>query len=140
MEKMNIDDMFRGPKRKRSIRRHRTYDVKITLNKSGSGRQVVRFGFINGAAQELGKKPFVEASDIEITKERIYFRTHDEKTSLNVHTLSSNGKTRQDSCYFTMTPTEKGEKMYRMNWINKTFMLYYDPEYELHYIDYREET
>ena len=140
MEKMNIDEMFSGPERRQPIRGHRTYDVKITLNKSGSGRQVVRFGFINGAAQELGKKPFVEVSDIEITKERIYFRTHDEKTSLNVHTLSSNGKTRQDSCYFTMTPTEKGEKMYRMNWINKTFMLYYDPEYELHYIDYREET
>ena len=139
MGKMNIDEMFSGPERRQPIRGHRTYDVKITLNKCGSGRQVVRFGFINGAAQELGKKPFIEASNIEYTKERIYFRTHDEKTSLNVHTLSSNGKTRQDSCYFTMTPTEKGEKMYRMNWINKTFMLYYDPEYELHYIDYREE-
>lgn len=140
MGKMDVNKMFEGPERRQAIRGHRTYDVKITLNKCGSGRQVVRFGFINGAAQELGKKPFVEASNIEYTKERIYFRTHDEKTSLNVHTLSSNGKTRQDSCYFTMTPTEKSEKMYRMNWIGKTFMLYYDPEYELHYIDYREET
>ena len=139
MCKKNADDLFIHPDRPVAPRSRRTYDVKITLNKSGSGRQVVRFGFINGAAQELGKKPFVEVSDIEITKERIYFRTHDEKTNIYIHTLSSNGKTRQDSCYFTMTPTEKGEKMYRMNWINKTFMLYYDPEYELHYIDYREE-
>ena len=140
MGKMNVDDLFDGQDRGPRGKAHRTYDVRITLNKSGSGRQVVRFGFINNGAQEFGKKPFIEASNIERTKDRIYFRTHDEKTSLNIHTLSSNGKTRQDSCYFTMTPTEKGEKMYRMNWIGKTFMLYYDPEYELHYIDYREET
>ena len=140
MGKYDLDKMFAVREKVQVKKARKTYDVRVSLNKSGHDKPVVRFGFINGAAQEFGKKPFIEASDIEYTKDRVYFRTHDEKTNNNIHTLSSNSKTRQDSCYFALTPTEKGEKMYRMNWIGKTFMLYYDPEYELHYIDYREET
>jgi hypothetical protein len=114
----------------------RSYDVRISLNKSGDNRpQVVRFGFINRAAQILGISQFIEASDIEYTKERVYFRTHDEKHHKDIHTLSTNSKTRQDSCYFAISPSAKAEKIYRMNWVGKTYPLLYDEENELYYIE-----
>lgn len=138
MAKLDLDKAFHVPEQK-TVTGHRTYDVRITLNKAGSGRQVIRFGFINNAASVFGKHTFIEASDIEYTKDRIYFRSHDEKINTNVHTLSSNGKTHEDSCYFSFTPSDKAEKMYRMNWIGKLFPLFYDNENELHYIDMREE-
>lgn len=138
MAKLDLEKCFRVPEKKKTAG-HRTYDVRITLNKSGKDRQVIRFGFINNAASELGKHAFIEASDIEYTKDRIYFRTHDEKINSNVHMLSSNGKSRMDSCYFSFTPSDKAEKMYRMNWIGKLFPLLYDSENDLHYIDMREE-
>jgi hypothetical protein len=138
MAKLDLNEAFRAPEKK-VVTGHRTYDVRITLNKSGRNRQVIRFGFINNAAEEFGKHAFIEASNIEYTKDRIYFRSHDEKINANVHTLSSNGKTREDSCYFSFTPSDRAEKMYRMNWIGKLFPLFYDNENELHYIDMREE-
>ena len=138
MSKLDLGKAFHVNDKK-PIKWHRTYDVRITLNKAGSGRQVIRIGFINNAASVFGKHAFIEASDIEYTKDRIYFRSHDEKINANVHTLSSNGKTREDSCYFSFTPSDRAEKMYRMNWIGKLFPLFYDNENELHYIDMREE-
>lgn len=139
MSKLDMDMAFPLPPKKEASKSVRTYDVRITLNKSGRGRQVIRFGFINNASKTFGAKPFIEASNIEYTKDRIYFRSHDEKRNANVHVLSSNGKTHLDSCYFTLTPSEKAEKMYRMNWIGKLFPLIYDEENELYYIDSREE-
>lgn len=138
MGKLDLSKAFRVPEKK-MVMGHRTYDVRVTLNKSGRNKQVIRFGFINHAAEEFGKHPFIEASDIEYTKDRIYFRSHDEKTNNNVHTLSSNSKTITDGCYFAFTPSDKAEKMYRMNWIGKLFPLKWDPENELHYIDVKEE-
>ncbi len=139
MAKLDMDQAFPLPPKKQATKAVRTYDVRITLNKSGRGRQVVRFGFINNAAKTFGTRPFIEASNIEYTKDRIYFRSHDEKENANVHMLSSNGKTHTDSCYFTLTPSDKAEKMYRMNWIGKLFPLFYDDDNDLHYIDMREE-
>ena len=139
MSKLDMNLVFPPCNRNSVVIRHRTYDVRITLNKAGRAKQVVRFGFINNAAAEFGKHAFIEASDIEYTKDRIYFRSHDEKINNNVHTLSSNGKARTDSCYFSFTPNDKAEKMYRMNWIGKLFPLFYDAENNLHYIDMREE-
>ena len=138
MGKLDLSKAFRVPEKK-MVMGHRTYDVRVTLNKSGRSKQVIRFGFINRAAEEFGKHPFIEASDIEYTKDRIYFRSHDEKINNNVHTLSSNSKTITDGCYFSFTPSDKAEKMYRMNWIGKLFPLHWDPENELHYIDVKEE-
>lgn len=139
MAKLDIGQAFPLPQKKQTVKAVRTYDVRITLNKSGHGKPVIRFGFINNAAKTFGAKPFIEASNIEYTKDRIYFRMHDEKINANVHVLSSNGKTHLDSCYFTITPSDKAEKMYRMNWIGKLFPLFYDSENELYYIDSREE-
>ena len=44
-----------------------------------------------------------------------------------------------NSAYFSFTPSDKAEKIYRMNWIGKLFHLRWDPENELHYIDVKEE-
>lgn len=135
---LDLQKAFPIPERKHT-NGHRTYDVRITLNKSGRAKQVVRFGFINDAAKTFGQHPFIEASDLEYTRDKIYFRSHDTKATANVHVLSSNGKTPQDSCYFTFTPSDKAEKMYRMNWIGKLFPLFYDQATGLYYIDVREE-
>ena len=139
MTKLDMGQAFPLPQKKPATKAVRTYDVRITLNNSGHRMQVVRVGFINKAAKTFGIKPFIEASSIEYTKDRIYFRSHDEKGHANIHVLSSNGKAHTDSCYFTMTPSDKAEKMYRMNWIGKSFPLFYDSENELYYIDSREE-
>lgn len=118
------------------IRRARTYDVRITLNKSGSNKaNVVRFGFINQGAKAISKYRFVEVSDILYTKDRIYFRGHDEKLNKNIHMLSTNSERKEDSCYFAITPTCKAEKAYRMNWIGKTYALLYDEENDLYYVE-----
>ena len=138
--KLDMNKAFPPPERTQITKPVKAYDVRITLNNSGEKKkQVVRFGFINHAAVEFGTHLFIEASDIEYTKDRIYFKSHDEKTHKNIHTLSSNGKTRQDSCYFTITPSDKAEKMYRMNWIGKTFKLLYDTENELFFISIKED-
>lgn len=136
--KMDMDKAFPPADNKNAhVHHNRTYDVRITLNKSGDNRPfVIRFGFINSAARIFGTHPFIEASDIEYTKDKVYFRTHEEKAHKNIHTLSSNGKTRQDSCYFAMTPpTERVEKIYRANWIGKTFNLSFDDINQLYYIE-----
>ena len=118
----------------------RNYDIRISLNQSGAGkRMVVRFGLINRAAVILGEKPFIEVSDIEYTKDRIYFATHNEKHHKNIHTISTNSKERQDSCYFAITPSEKAEKMYRSKWIGKLYNLLYDEENDLYYIENEED-
>lgn len=114
----------------------RNYDIRITLNNAGKGKKkVIRFGLVNQAAKILGASQFIEPSNIEYTKDRIYFLPYEEKAYRTVHTLSSNSRTRQLNCYFSFTPTEKAEKMYRMNWINKTYELLYDEENELYYIE-----
>ena len=66
--KMNLDELFRGPDKTPPVARHRTYDVRVTLNRAGRSKQVIRFGFINRAAEEFGKHPFIEASNIEYIK------------------------------------------------------------------------
>ena len=139
--KLDLQKAFPIPEKRKPVRKAiKKYDVRISLNESGKPKQVVRFGFINNAAKIFGEHLYIEASDIEWTKDKIYFRSHDEKIHRGVYKVASNGKTPKDSCYFTYTPkTDKAEKMYRMNWIGKTFHIYYDNEADLHYIDMREE-
>ena len=141
MGKIDMSLLFPTPHNDVSTKTPRTYDVRVSLNKKGGkeGRQAIRFGLLNNAAKIFGEKPFIEASDVEYMKDRIYLRSYEEKANRNVHTLSTNGKSRTDSCYFSLTPSDKAEKIYRMNWINKTFPLFYDNEVGLYYIDMREE-
>lgn len=114
----------------------RTYDIKITLNNSGEGRQCIRFGLLNKAAVEADKHGFAEVSNIEYLKTRLYFRFHDSKLNRNVHTLSKSSKDNSGSgSYFCITPSGKAEKLYRMNWIGKAYMLQYDTDNNLYYIE-----
>ena len=140
---LDLDLLF--PKQSKTPKEKHTkkpYDIKITLNKSGkkegSGdkRQCMRFAVLNNAAEEARKHPFIEVSDIEYLRDRIYFRFHDAKTDLTIHTLStsSHKKDGQHGFYFTITPTEKGDKLYRMNWVGKGYKFQYDSKYEMFYI------
>lgn len=132
--------MFKERRTKRVAGNKRLYDVRITLNKNGSGgRMAIRFGLINAAAEEGKKHGFAEASnDLNLLKNRIYFLFHDAKTGSNVHQLSASKSRNGSPCaglYFTVTPSAEEEKIYRMNWIGKTYKLQYDEDYELYFIE-----
>ena len=138
MRKEDISSLFPLPTSISTTNRHskKTYDVRVTLNKSGRNRQCVRFGLLNYAAAMAQEHLFVEVSDIEFCKDRLYFRFHDEKEHRNIHTLSKSAKENKGvGFYFSITPSEKAEKLYRMNWIGKTFAFKHDPEIDLFYIE-----
>ena len=71
-------------------------------------------------------------------KNRIYFRAHDQKIHRKVFSLASN-RNGQNSFYFSITPSEKAEKIYRMNWVGHSYMLKHDDENNLFYIENIEE-
>ena len=119
---------------------NRNYDVRVTLNKSGGNRHVIRFGFLNQGARVFAKSKYIEVSDVEKLPNRIYFRVFDEKVNPNVHVLSNNYKSRSKNLYTSMTPSEKAEKIYRMKWINGTYTLKFDEECSLYYIENDKET
>jgi hypothetical protein len=139
MAALDMEKAFPIPKGKSHLAPMRNYDVRISLNKSGGERFSVRFGLINKAADILGDKPFIEVSDVEYTKDRLYFISHNEKHHNNIHTLSINKKERRHSCYFAITPSEKAEKLYRSKWIGKLCNLLYDEENSLYYIENKED-
>ena len=129
MSKLDLDSLFPAPKKGSRKPVKRTYDVKVTINHSGKGKKdVIRFGFINYAASVFGSYSFIEASDVEYMKNRIYFRVHDHKANKNVYTL-------QSGFHFAITPSEKAEKIYRMNWVAHTYALKHDGENDLFYIE-----
>ena len=133
MSKLDINSLFPEPIKSKRKPIKRTYDVRVTINHSGKGKKdVIRFGFINYAASVFGGHSFIEASDVEYMRNRIYFRMHDHKTNKNVHTLTSNSN---GGFYFSITPSEKTEKIYRMNWIAHTYPLKHDGENDLFYIE-----
>lgn len=138
--KLDMDQLFATPKKRPPINTgKRNYDIRVTLNKSGKKRTTVRFGLLNAAANEAKKYDYAEVStDTEIMKTRLYFRFHKEKMNANVHKLSistSENGAPGAGLYFTITPSERAEKIYRMNWIGKTYKLQYDDENELYYIE-----
>lgn len=127
------DSYFPHPEQRTGPGIKRTYDVRVTINKSGKGKDTIRFGFINNAAAIFGIHPFIEVSDVTCTKNRIYFCIHDEKIHRNVHAIS--GIDKKESCYFTITPSEKAEKIYRMNWIGHTYKITFDKKLGWYYIE-----
>jgi len=132
---MDMNLLFPGKSRSRKPKEI-NYDVQITSNRCGHGQRV-RFAFYNLAAQVFGQHDFVEVSDLEYVKDKIYFRLHDgEKLYRKMYKIQSTPKSKQNCFHITMTPaTEKTEKMFRMSWINKTFNLLFDEEYALYYIE-----
>lgn len=131
---MNINDIFDNRQSKRIIN-PRTYDVRITLNKSGSGRFAIRFGFLNEAVKAFGGAAYIQVSKVEKLPNQIYFRVFDNKANLDAHKLCTNSKSETSNLYTTITPTEAAEKIYRTKWVGKTFKIKYDKENGLYYID-----
>lgn len=131
---MNIEDLFKHEERKHPQYK-RLYDVKITQNKSGDHRMVVRFGFINQAAKAFSGYDYIEVSNIEKSDDKIYFKLSHEKTGYYSHRLCTNGKSKTICRYTSLTPTAKGEKLYRAKWVNYTFEIKYDDEHDMYYIE-----
>lgn len=135
---MNINEIFDN-RQSRRVANPRTYDVRITLNKSGSGRFAIRFGFLNEAVKAFGGKTYIQASKVEKLPTKIYFRLFDNKANLDAHKLCTNSKSETSNLYMTITPSEADEKIYRAKWVGKTFKLKYDSDNSLYYITQEEE-
>lgn len=135
---MNINEIFDNRQSKRIIN-PRVYDVRITLNKNGSDRFAIRFGFLNEAVKAFAGKNYIQVSRVDKLPNRIYFRLFDNKANLDAHKLSTNPKSETSNSYMTITPTEAAEKIYRAKWVGKTFKIKYDQEYDLYYIDQEDE-
>lgn len=115
----------------------REYDVRVTLNRSGSGRFVIRFGFLNDAVKVFDKKPYVQVSQVEKLADFIYFKPMDEKVP-GAHKLCTNSNSTTTNLYAAITPSEAAEKIYRAKWVGKTFKVQIDDECGLYYISQKE--
>ncbi len=134
---MNINDIFDNRQSKRIIKRN--YDVRITLNKNGSGRFAIRFGFLNEAVKAFSGKTYIQVSRVDKLPNQIYFRLFDDKANLDAHKLCTNSKAKTTNLYTTITPTEAVEKIYRAKWVGKTFKIKYDKQCDLYFINQEEE-
>lgn len=132
---MRLENIAWMPQKGGARHSARNYDVRITLNKAGTGRQAIRFGFLNKGAEAFTSDKFIEVSDVEKMADRIYFRASAEKTSANAHALSSSRNSSTNNRYASLTPSRKAEKIYRMKWINGTYELKFDDECGLYYIE-----
>lgn len=115
------------------MREKRKYDVRISLNKSGGKRLVVRFAFYNKATEVLVDANYMAITDVEKIAGRIYFIPSKEKEPNKQFKLSKSNKSQNK--YFTFTPSEKAEKIYRSKWIGGTFKINKDKECGLWYIE-----
>ena len=129
---VNINEIFDNRKARTS--NPRNYDVRITLNKSGSDRFVIRFGFLNNAVKAFGGAKYAQASKVEALPSRIYFRTANTKENLDMHKLSTNSNSKTTNLYMAVTPSDQAEKIYRAKWVNKTFNIRFDEEVGLYFI------
>ena len=131
---VNINEIFDN--RQTQVSHKRTYDVRVTLNKSGSKGFVIRFGFINKAAEAFNGKTYIQMSRVDKLPNRIYFKLFDSRANLDAHKLSTSKKESSTSnIYATMTPSPAAEKIYRAKWIGKTFNIKFDEDARLYYIE-----
>ena len=138
---VNINEIFDNRKSgSRTTANPRTYDVRITLNKSGSKGFVVRFGFLNESIKAFIGKSYIQVSKVEKLPDRIYFRLFDNREYIDTHKLVTNSKAATSYLYMTITPTSNEEKIYRAKWINKEFRLHRDENNELFYIELEKES
>ena len=138
MKLEQITWMTSQKRKQKSVKRN--YDVRVSLNRSGENKSVIRFGFLNQGARVFAKSKYIEVSDVVKLPNRIYFRVFDEKVNPNVHALSNNFNSRSKNLYTSITPSEKAEKIYRMNWITRTYTLKFDEECSLYYIENSKES
>ena len=133
MNTTDINKIFEGEKQPA----HRAYDVRVTLNRSGSGRFRIRFGFLNDAVKAFDNKPYMQASQVEKLADYIYFKPVDKKVP-GAQKLCTNSNSTTTNLYASITPSEAAEKIYRAKWVGKTFKIQLDEECGLYYISQRE--
>jgi len=117
----------------------RDYDVKITINKNGYGRDCMRFAFLNKAHAIVEDFNYIRVSSLALKRDRIYFIFSKEKDGKSrafkrLHRKSEHVR------YFTVTP-DPGieEKRYRTEWLNHTYSIKYDGECGCYYIENEKE-
>lgn len=137
---LDLNKVFKVRKKKQTETK-KNYDVKITINKAGTERQCIRFGLINKGAEIAKSNSFVWIGDLTETKTKIIFKFLKNKENSSCHMISHGfrGKPYSESTSFCFTYTPdsktKEEKMYRMNWVGKTYPLKYNEELDVYYIE-----
>lgn len=131
MKKNDVAKMFDNRTVKDTFPTKRDYDVRVSINKAGGNRFTIRFGFINRGYDAFKDANYLQATNVEKGRYRIYFMPHEKRDYLDVYKLSR-GMT-ASSLYFSFTPSERAEKIYRAKWTG-TFRLGYDDECGLYFI------
>ena len=113
-----INDIFRGPQAP-AAPKSKKKDVKVTRNKSGGDRCVIRFGLIGRAAEEARKHAYITPSFIEMERRRIYFKFSDTKDGKRTYKIckSADG----GGYYFTFTPSEEADRLYQKLYVGKAY-------------------
>lgn len=132
-------DLFKHPDEKKAPKPPKK-PVKVTRNKSGPNRYVIRFGFSGSAAKliESFHCTHVMPSFIERDRNRIYFRFFDEKEHKYAFKLCRTSESGV-GYYFTFSPSEKADRLYQTWYVGKAFDFNYDKMNECNYITIEEE-
>ena len=130
-------DLFKDPNEKKAVHKK---EVKVTRNKSGPDRYVIRFGFSGSAARgiETNNWTHVMPSFIERDRTRIYFRFFNDKAHKYAYKLCRTSDS-GGGFYFTFSPSEKADKLYQTWYVNKSFNIQYDAPNDCNYITIEEE-
>lgn len=136
---MDFNELFYN-KQSRTPGNKRTYDVRVTLNKSGNGRFSIRFGFLNDAVKAFKGKNYVQVSRVDVSPDVIYFRLFDKKEFIDVHKLCTNSNADTSNLYTAITPPDAEEKIYRAKWVGKTFKIEHDEKHDVYFISQEKET
>ena len=138
--RISVEDLFTHETRGHVvINQNIQYDVRITgkLDNTRSNQQV-RFAFAGKAYDVLRDVEYIEVSNIQKCKTRIYFMPAFEKKkgARQTHKLlhSTSDAKSHWSCYTCITPT-KSEKEEYVSWIGGRYMINIDEENRLYYIE-----
>lgn len=119
-----------------------TWDVKVTLNRRGEGKNMaIRFSFRRKAAEVFSRMSCIEISSVKKSPKRIYFKVYEEDGAKlraqgrRAFKLCVNTNSKSNCRYAMLTPIGGEEKIYRMNWVNNTYSIEYDEKYGLYYIE-----
>jgi len=119
------------------------WDVRVTLIRKGDGanNMQARFSFCNKAAEVFSEMSCVEISSVKKSPKRIFFRAYEEDGAKlraqgkRAYKLCANSNSKSNRRYAVLTPMGDEEKIYRMNWMNNAYLIKYDEEERVYYID-----
>ena len=108
------------------------YDVVITLNRRGDNKYKIRFGFYNEASEVFKGFNYMQVSQIEKTKDRIYFNPKQEKQFADDYKLIPKS---ERILYLAFTPKENTLNLYRETWVGVCTHIRYDEKLKLYYVE-----